>query len=41
LGLAVLFVLTDSLLAVIVAHYLVNALELVVHEGLGVDRLSL
>jgi membrane protease YdiL (CAAX protease family) len=40
LGLAGLFVLTDSLLAVVVAHYLVNALELVVHEGLGVDRLS-
>ncbi|QIO22187.1 CPBP family intramembrane glutamic endopeptidase [Haloarcula sp. JP-L23] len=39
-ALAVLFVLTDSLLAVVVAHYLVNALELVVHEGLGVDRLS-
>jgi membrane protease YdiL (CAAX protease family) len=28
------FVLTGSLLAVIVAHYLVNALEFVVHEGL-------
>ena len=41
LGLAGLFVVTDSLLVVIVAHYLVNALELVVHEGLGVDRLSL
>ncbi|MBX0293426.1 CPBP family intramembrane glutamic endopeptidase [Haloarcula nitratireducens] len=39
-GLAVLFVLTNSLLAVVVAHYLVNALELVVHEGLGVDRLD-
>ncbi|WP_284010223.1 CPBP family intramembrane glutamic endopeptidase [Haloarcula pelagica] len=41
LGLAGLFVVTDSLLAVVVAHYLVNALELVVHEGLGIDRLSL
>lgn len=39
LALAGLFVLTNSLLAVVVAHYLVNALELVVHEGLGVDRL--
>ncbi|MBV0923712.1 CPBP family intramembrane metalloprotease [Halomicroarcula limicola] len=39
-GLAVLFVLTNSLLAVVVAHYLVNALELTVHEGLGVDRLD-
>jgi len=35
-----LFVLTDSLLAVVVAHYLINALELVVHEGLGVGRLT-
>jgi membrane protease YdiL (CAAX protease family) len=34
-ALAVTFVLTGSLLAVIVAHYLVNALEFVVHEGLG------
>jgi membrane protease YdiL (CAAX protease family) len=39
-ALGVLFVLTNSLLAVIVAHYLVNAAELVVHEGLGVDRLG-
>ncbi|MBX0321896.1 CPBP family intramembrane metalloprotease [Halomicroarcula sp. F13] len=39
-ALAVLFVVTDSLLAVVVAHYLVNALELVVHEGLGVERLT-
>ncbi|WP_135302125.1 CPBP family intramembrane glutamic endopeptidase [Haloarcula amylovorans] len=39
-GLAVLFVLTNSLLAVVVAHYLVNALELTVHEGLGIDRLT-
>ena len=41
LGLAGLFVLTDSLLVVVVAHYLINALELGVHEGLGVERLSL
>jgi membrane protease YdiL (CAAX protease family) len=31
------YVLTGSLLAVVVAHYLVNALEFVVHEGLGVE----
>lgn len=31
------FVLTGSLFAVVLAHYLVNALEFVVHEGLGVD----
>jgi membrane protease YdiL (CAAX protease family) len=35
-ALAVTFVLTGSLLAVIVAHYLVNALEFIVHEGLDV-----
>jgi membrane protease YdiL (CAAX protease family) len=35
--LAAAFVLTGSLLAVVVAHYLVNALEFVVHEGLGAD----
>ena len=35
--LAAAFVVTGSLLAVIVAHYLVNALEFVVHEGLGVE----
>ena len=40
IALAALFVVTNSLLAVVVAHYLVNALELIVHEGLGVDRLS-
>jgi membrane protease YdiL (CAAX protease family) len=39
LALAGLFIATESLLAVVVAHYLVNALELLVHEGLGVDRL--
>jgi len=35
-GLASVFVLTGSLLVVIVAHYVINALEFVVHEG--VDR---
>lgn len=35
--LAAVFVLTGSLLVVVVAHYLVNALEFVIHEGLGVD----
>lgn len=34
--LAAAFVLTESLLVVVVAHYLVNALEFVVHEGLGI-----
>ncbi|WP_224269926.1 CPBP family intramembrane glutamic endopeptidase [Haloprofundus salinisoli] len=33
--LAAAFVLTESLLVVVVAHYLVNALEFVVHEGFG------
>lgn len=37
-ALAAGFVLTESLLVVVVAHYLVNALELVVHEGPGVGR---
>lgn len=40
LALAAGFVLTESLLVVVVAHYLVNALELVVHEGLGYERLT-
>ena len=35
--LAAAFVVTGSLLVVIVAHYLVNALEFVVHEGFGVE----
>ena len=35
LALAAGFILTDSLLVVVVAHYLVNALEFLVHEGLG------
>jgi membrane protease YdiL (CAAX protease family) len=37
LALAAAFVATDSLLVVIVAHYVVNAAEFVVHEGLDVD----
>lgn len=36
-ALAAAFVLTDSLLVVVVAHYLVNAVEFVVHEGLGAE----
>jgi len=39
-ALGALFVVTNSLLAVVVAHYLVNALELTIHEGLGIDRLG-
>jgi len=35
--LAAAFVATGSLLVVVIAHYLVNALEFVVHEGLGVE----
>ncbi|MFB6122710.1 MAG: lysostaphin resistance A-like protein [Haloferacaceae archaeon] len=35
--LAAVFVLTGDLLAVVLAHYLVNALEFVVHEGLDVE----
>jgi membrane protease YdiL (CAAX protease family) len=37
LALAAAFVLTGSLFVVVLAHYLVNALEFVVHEGLGID----
>ncbi|WP_372480396.1 lysostaphin resistance A-like protein [Halomicrobium sp. HM KBTZ05] len=40
LALAAGYVLTNSLLVVVVAHYLVNALELAVHEGMGYDRLT-
>ncbi|PSP55729.1 CPBP family intramembrane metalloprotease [Halobacteriales archaeon QS_1_67_19] len=36
-ALAAGFVLTESLLVVIVAHYVVNALEFGVHEGLGIE----
>ncbi len=35
--LAAVFVVTGDLLLVVVAHYLVNALEFVVHEGLDYD----
>jgi len=34
--LATAFIITGSLWVVVVAHYLVNALEFVVHEGIGV-----
>jgi len=34
-ALAAAFVLTNSLLVVVIAHYLVNALEFAVHEGVG------
>jgi len=37
LVLAAAFVLTGSLFVVVLAHYLVNALEFVVHEGLGIE----
>jgi membrane protease YdiL (CAAX protease family) len=33
------FILTGSLLVVVVAHYLVNAMEFLVHEAVGADRL--
>ncbi|MDL5361957.1 CPBP family intramembrane glutamic endopeptidase [Halalkalicoccus sp. NIPERK01] len=36
-ALAAGFIVTESLLVVVIAHYLVNALEFVVHEGLGVE----
>ncbi|UPV99207.1 CPBP family intramembrane metalloprotease [Halorussus gelatinilyticus] len=36
-ALAAAFVLTESLLVVVVAHYLVNALEFGVHEGLDIE----
>jgi membrane protease YdiL (CAAX protease family) len=35
--LAVVFVITGDLVLVAIAHYLVNALEFVVHEGLGLE----
>ncbi len=40
-ALAWLFIVTDSLVAVFVAHYIVNALEFVVHEGFGADPFSI
>lgn len=36
-ALAAIFVMTGSLLVVVVAHYVVNVLEVVVHEGFGVE----
>jgi Predicted metal-dependent membrane protease len=36
-ALATGYVLTDSLLVVVVAHYVINAMEFLVHEALGVD----
>ncbi len=33
------YVLTGSLLVVVIAHYLVNALEFLVHEGIGAERI--
>lgn len=35
--LATAFIITESLVVVVVAHYLVNALEFVVHEGFGIE----
>ncbi len=35
--LAAVFILTGSLLVVVVAHYLINALEFIVHEGLELE----
>ena len=35
--LGIAFVISNSLLLVIVAHYVVNALEFVVHEGIGIS----
>ncbi|RZH66702.1 CPBP family intramembrane glutamic endopeptidase [Natrinema altunense] len=35
--LAAVFIVTGSLLVVVVAHYLINALEFVVHEGIGLE----
>ncbi|MFD1641356.1 CPBP family intramembrane glutamic endopeptidase [Halohasta litorea] len=39
-GLAAVFVHTGSLVVVIVAHYVINVLEFVVHEGIGPTWLS-
>ena len=36
-ALAALFIFTGSLLVVVVAHYVINALEFVVHEALGFE----
>ncbi|WP_138005147.1 CPBP family intramembrane glutamic endopeptidase [Halalkalirubrum salinum] len=40
-ALAWLFIVTDSLVAVFLAHYIVNAFEFVVHEGFGADPFSI
>ncbi|ADD06375.1 Abi/CAAX domain protein [Natrialba magadii ATCC 43099] len=37
LVLAALFIVTGSFLVVVVAHYLINALEFVVHEAIGLE----
>ena len=36
-ALATVFILTGSFLVVVVAHYLINVLEFVVHEGIGFE----
>lgn len=33
------YILSGSLLVVVIAHYLVNALEFLVHEGIGAERI--
>lgn len=38
--LAVAFILTESLLVVIVAHYIINASEFILNEGIGIDPFS-
>lgn len=38
-ALAAGYIVSGSLLVVVVAHYLVNALEFLVHEGIGIDGL--
>ena len=35
--LAAIFILTGSFLVVVVAHYFINALEFVIHEGFGIE----
>ncbi|CCC39166.1 CPBP family intramembrane glutamic endopeptidase [Haloquadratum walsbyi] len=39
--LAAVFVLSNSLLIVIIAHYIVNALEFIVHEGFDIELYSM
>ncbi|WP_122089420.1 CPBP family intramembrane glutamic endopeptidase [Halalkalicoccus subterraneus] len=38
-ALAAAFIVTESLLVVVLAHYLVNALEFLIHEGIGIEWL--